>query len=109
MNELTTINETVTINIEAYNGLIESDFALVQRNKELYEDELYIKSLKEILLELCVNDYSFKHETIEKITDIKDYCFGLNNVTQLLKVFTYEELIEFIRNKKKEYEEREKE
>ena len=95
---------TVILSLEKYEELIETKYQMNELNKYIGKLALEKIDLKEALLETQTDYYNIRHYGLDEITNLDNFNFGLNNKIELLRFFTKEELIEFIKRKKAEIE-----
>ena len=103
---------TAIISLEKYEELIESKHLVDELKK--YIDKLAAENsnLKEALLESQANycgirDYcGIRYYCLKETEGINDCFYGLNGKVSLLKFFTREELVKFIKRKRAKLEEK---
>lgn len=99
----------VCIKIEEYRDLIETAFyqeELIHENENLRKE---IREIQELTLEVCINNYYLKEGTMEEVTDTKDYYFPYDKKFLEKINMPIKDVIEFIRLKKTDLLEKEKE
>ena len=105
-----TVNEGYSIiTNKEYKDLIETSFyqeEIIHENEKLKKE---IREIQEFMLEENIDDYDLKNGTMEEVTNPKDFYFPFNkDFLEKLKL-PIKDVIEFIRLKKKDLLEKEKE
>ena len=95
---------TVLISLYNYEQLIDLKYQVKDLKEELEQSKKRFDNLKIEFLELNVNDYNMRHYGLDELTNFNSYNFGLNEKTSLFRFVTEDELIEFIKAKKEQYE-----
>ena len=95
---------TVLISLEKYEELIDLKYQIKDFKKEVEELKKQTNNLKNTLLESQVDDYNICHYELNEITNFNSYSFGLKEKLSLLRFFSKDELVEFIKAKKEQCE-----
>lgn len=95
--------EVVTINLDAYDELLNNEFQLAVTSDQLVKALERIDVLEKALLETNVDEYKLKNHRKEK-ESIFDYDFPLENKKKLLEIFSIQILESFVADKLKELE-----
>ncbi len=95
---------TVLISLYNYEQLIDLKYQVKDLKKELEQSKNLVNKLKNEILESKVDDYNIRNYELDESTNFNSYYFGLNSKISLLSFFTKDELIEFIKSKKEQYE-----
>lgn len=103
------MENVVTMKLEDYlkmhDRINEQTNAIVIYGNENFLLKEKLSELKKQYLEEHINEYTVKRYTLKELVDIDNYSFPFDNKRKLLKLgFTYEELVDFIKEKKEKYE-----
>ena len=96
------------ISLEKYEELIESKYLVDELRKYIDKLKLERADLKEAFLEAEIDDFKIRNYGLDEITNLGDIYFCLRDKFELLRFFTKEELVDFIKRKKAEIEKEDK-
>lgn len=91
----------VIITAQEYKDLIEENHDMSNENEWLYVQNHILKNM---VLETSLNGYNIRNYSLEEVTDINSFHFGLVDPIRLFKVFTLDEMRDYIIKAKKNYE-----
>ena len=95
---------TVLMGLYNYEKLLDFKYQVKELKKEIEELKKNESNLKKALLESSLDNYNIQNHNLNELTNLNSYTFGFKEKLSLLQFFTVDELIEFIKYKKEQYE-----